>query len=326
METLIFVFTSPYIQLFILGLLAGYFKSDLELPQAFTKALSIYLMLAIGMKGGVEIANSTVPFTEIILVLGFAFLLSLLIPFLSFFFLRKTTELSRLDSAAIAAHYGSVSAVTFSFGMAVLNDKGIPFEGYVVTVLAIMEFPAILSGLLLAKKSERLAKDSKQKMLSSKILREVFLNGSIVLLIGGMIVGMTANEVAMAKVKPYLIDPFFGVLCLFLLELGLVCAKQVREAKGFSFKLFAFGIYMPIIASTITMFFCVLLGFDLGVSILLVTLAASASYIAVPAAMKIALPDANPAYYITLSLCITFPFNLLIGIPVYTYFAQMLIG
>jgi hypothetical protein len=326
METALTIITSPFIQLFILGLLAGFFKSDLELPQAFTKALSIYLMLAIGMKGGIEIAKTDAPIAEVFAVIMSGIVLSFSFPFISYFIIRKTTKLNRIDSAAISAHYGSVSAVTFSFAMAFLKEQNIPFEGYAVTVLAVMEFPAILAGLILAKKSQRLDSEIKTKMLSSKVLKEVFLNGSIVLLVGGMIVGMTSNPDALAKVKPYLVDPFYGILCLFLLELGLLASKKVKEVKEFSWKLAAFGIYMPLINATIGFTVATFLGFNLGMAILFVTLCASASYIAVPAAMKIALPQANPAYYITLSLCITFPFNMLFGIPLYTAVGKMLAG
>jgi hypothetical protein len=229
-----------------------------------------------------------------------------------------------LDAAAVSAHCGSVSAVTFSYAMGYIKNEGIIFEGYLVTLMALMEFPAILSGLILAKRSRKLQNQSKEKLLSGKIIREVFLNGSIVLLVGGLIIGMSGNDKGMAVIKPYLIDPFYGILGLFLLELGLVAARRLKEIDGFPKALALFGVYMPLVAATISLTTSYLLGFDLGTTILLTTLAASASYIAVPAAMKIALPDANPAYYVTLSLCITFPFNLIIGVPLYTELAKFI--
>ncbi len=324
MDIFVQIITSPFIQLFILGFMAGYFKSDLELPEAFTKALSIYLMLAIGMRGGMEIANTEVPISEILLLISAGIVLSFATPFLCYCILRKTTGISRLDGAAVAAHYGSVSAVTFSFAMTYLRDKGIHFEGYVVTLLAVMEFPAILSGLILAKRSVRLEESIKTKLLSTKLLKEVFLNGSVVLLIGGMLVGATSDAGALAKVKPYLIDPFSGILCLFLLELGLLAAKEAKKTNDFSWKLAAFGIYMPFILASIAFAIALVLGFDTGDTILLAILAGSSSYIAVPAAMKIALPQANPAYYITLSLCITFPLSMILYVPLFTYIGEWL--
>ncbi len=325
MEILIQILTSPFIQLFILGLLAGFFKSDLELPEALTKSLSIYLMLAIGMKGGIEIAHTQAAYSEIALLLATAIALSFLTPYLCYWILRKTTEITRLDAAAISAHYGSVSAVTFSFALTYLRDRGVHVEGYAVTLLAVMEFPAILGGLMLAQRSVRLPHEKKTKLLSKKVLQEVFLNGSVFLLLGGMIIGATANPEGMAKVKPYLIDPFNGILCLFLLELGLLAAKEVKKVNNFSWKLAAFGVYMPIVLGLITFPIAMILGFTPGDTIILAILGASASYIAVPAAMKIALPEANPAYYITLSLCITFPLTMIVYIPMFTYLGQMLL-
>jgi hypothetical protein len=323
MEAAINIITSPFIQLFILGLLAGFFRSDLKIPEAFTKMLSIYLMLAIGLKGGVEINKSDLPFAEIFIVLLTGVVLSFLLPFLSYALIRKTCRLDRLNAAAVSAHYGSVSAVTFGYAMGYLGDQGIHFEGYLVTLMALMEFPAILSGLILAKRSKKLESQSKEKLLSMKLIQEVFLNGSIVLLIGGLIIGMSGNEKGMAVIKPYLIDPFYGILGLFLLELGLVAARRLKEVENFPFKLAMFGIYMPLISAVIGTLISNIFGFDVGTTILLSTLAASASYIAVPAAMKIALPEANPAYYVTLSLCITFPFNLIVGVPLYTWMAGL---
>jgi uncharacterized protein len=326
MEVLIQILTSPFIQLFILGLLAGGFKSDLELPEALTKSLSIYLMLAIGMKGGLEIAHTQADSNEIILLITVAIAMSFLTPYLCYYVLRKTTAVSRLDAAAISAHYGSVSAVTFSFALAYLKDVGVHVEGYAVTLLAVMEFPAILGGLMLAKRSVRLPNEKKTRLLSPKILQEVFLNGSVFLLLGGMVIGATASPEGMAKVKPYLIDPFNGILCLFLLELGLLASKEMKKVKDFSWQLAAFGVYMPIILGLITFPIAILLGFTPGDTIILAILGASASYIAVPAAMKIALPEANPAYYITLSLCITFPLTMIFYVPLFTYLGKVFIG
>jgi len=307
-------------------MLAGFFKSDLELPQAFVKALSIYLMLAIGLKGGLAIKKSDVPLAEILYILGAGVSLSIIIPIISYALLRKTTGISRYDAAAICAHYGSVSAVTFGYGLTFLGNNDISFQGHILTLPPIMEFTAILMGLLLAKRSNRLNSKTKENLFSAKVLKEVLLNGSIVLLIGGMLVGLTANEKAMASVKPYLIDPFNGILCLFLLELGLVAAKGIIDSKNFPIKLAFFGVYMPLLSAAIALGLAYILGLELGTAILLMVLAASASYIAVPAAIRIAIPEANAGYYITLSLCVTFPFNLVIGVPLYTYIAKLFLG
>ncbi len=325
-DLIIQILTSPYIQLFILGLLAGFFKSDLELPAAFTKTLAIYLMLAIGLKGGMELHSTKAPFSEVFLVLMAGIVLGFLIPFIAYCLLRKMSGIDRLNAAAVAAHYGSVSAVTFSFAMGYLTNNGIFFAGYLVTLLAVMESPAILTGLYLAKRSKRIDSNKKEKLLSSKLLREVFLNGSIVLLIGGLVIGMTMNVEGKETIKPYLIDPFYGILCLFLLELGLVASKEIKNVTNFSFMTILFGILMPLIGAALGLATSILLQFDVGTATLLSVLCASASYIAVPAAMKLALPEANPAYYITLSLCITFPFNLILGVPLYAEIANRFLG
>ncbi len=318
------IVTSPFIQFFLLAIIAGLAKSDLNIPDQVTKALSMYLMLAIGLKGGLAIANSSVPLTEIAVVLLSGVFLSFLIPLIGYGLLRKTTGLSRLDSAAIAAHYGSVSVVTFSYAVAYLNGKGYSHAGYVVTLMAFMEAPAIITGLLLAKGSQRLKPGAKRRLLSPEVLRDVAFNSSVVLLLGGLIIGLTADKQAIEGLKPYLINPFYAVLCIFLIDLGLITARQFKNLKIFPFPLILYCLYMPLISMAIGLTTAAILGLHLPEMMLLATLCASASYIAVPAAMRIALPEANPALYVTCSLAITFPFNLIVGIPLYFYLADWL--
>jgi hypothetical protein len=325
-DTLHDIVTSPFIQFFLLAILAGLAKSDLNIPDQVTKALSMYLMLAIGLKGGLAISNSPVPISEIALVLLAGVFLSFLIPFLGYSLIRLTTNLSRLDSAAIAAHYGSVSVVTFSYAVAYLHGKGYSHAGYVVTLMAFMEAPAIITGLLLAKGSQRLKPGAKRRLLSPEVLRDVAFNSSVVLLLGGLMIGITAEKQAMEGLQPYLIKPFYAVLCIFLIDLGLITARQFKNLKIFPLPLILYCLYMPLTSMVIGIGMAALLGLQVPEMMLFATLCASASYIAVPAAMRIALPEANPALYVTCSLAITFPFNLIVGIPLYFQVANWISG
>lgn len=326
LESLLTILLSPYIQFFILAVLAGLCRSDLEIPEQVTRAMSMYLMIAIGMKGGLALRDSGLDIAEFAGVLVAGVLIGLMMPVIGFWLLRGTTPLSRMDAAAIAAHYGSISVVTFSFAVNFLDTKGLGYAGYIVTLMALMEAPAIFAGILLARNSRQLDDTSKKRLLTGKIIRESLLNGSIVLLFGSMAIGLAADPTKLEQITPYLLNPFYAVLCVFLLELGLVTARQLPNVGKFPLGLLAFGIYMPLIGCAFglgaSMFF------DLGVAetTLFATLCASASYIAVPAAMKVALPQANPALYVTSALAITFPFNLIIGVPLYYYLAKMVAG
>ncbi len=320
------ILLSPYIQFFILAVLAGLFRSDLEIPDQVTRAMSMYLMIAIGMKGGLAIRASDVPFSEVGAVLITGIAIGFLIPVIGYKLLRASTGLSRLDAAAISAHYGSISVVTFSFAVSFLESNGYSYGGYIVTLMALMEAPAIFSGIMLARGSQQIDAAGKRKLFSSEIIRDALLNGSIVLLIGSMFIGMNADMGAIEKIKPFLLDPFFAVLCIFLLELGLVTARQLPNVGKFPLGLIAFGIYMPLIGAGLGIGASVVLGLGLGEMLLFATLCASASYIAVPAAMKVALPQANSALYVTSSLAITFPFNLIIGIPIYYWVCTLVTG
>jgi uncharacterized protein len=309
---------APPIQFFILALLAGLLRSDLDIPEQVTKAMSMYLMIAIGLKGGIALRQSS---PEELLnlwpIFFFAIMLSFLLPFVGWMLLRTTTRLTRLDSAAVAAHYGSVSVVTFSYAVSYLEAHHHHYQGYIVTLMALMEAPAILSGIILARESKRLGEAEQKRLFSGEVLRDALFNSSIVLLLGSLVIGMTSDPVGLDRIKPYIINPFYAVLCIFLMELGLVSARRLRNLRSFPLGLVAFAFYMPLIGASLALAIARSVGIGFEEAVLFSVLGASASYIAVPAAMKLALPQANEVYYITSSLVLTFPFNLIIGVPLY---------
>ena len=315
---------SPAILFFALGIIAGFVKSDLEVPESISRYLSIYLMMAIGLKGGVAIANTPEFTVQIIQAIAAGFLISLLMPFLAFGILRATTNLDRPTAAAVAAHYGSISLVTFATATAFLKTNNIQYAGYVVAILALMEAPAILSGLFIAHRS---APEIKSHAVEEKKLsREIFTNGAILLLFGAFAIGWITGQKGMDKVGGFLDTPFQGILCLFLMDMGLLVAKNLQHLKSFTWKLALFGIYMPLIGASIGLAASHIMALDLGTGTLFTVLCASASYIAVPAAMRLALPEAKTAIYVPMSLAITFPFNVTIGIPLYYALAGKLLG
>jgi hypothetical protein len=311
---------SPIILSFALGLLAALARSDLTIPEAVAKGMSIYLLFAIGFKGGAAVAANGVD-AKLLSAIGAGIVLSFGLPFIAFALLKILTKLSPLDAAAVAAHYGSISIVTFVAATSVLQGSMIPSEGYMVAVAAAMEAPAILSALWLVARSGGTGK------MEPELLREIMLNGSIVLLVGAFFIGAVTGEEGLAQIAPFIITPFQGVLCLFLLDMGLIAGRGLRQAKGIvSLPMVAFGILMPMIGSVLGLAMGMLIGLSLGGIVLMMVLSASASYIAVPAAMRVALPKANPAVYLTLSLGVTFPFNLTLGIPIYLAIAQTVTG
>ena len=310
---------SPPVLFFALGLVAALARSDLSIPEAIAKALSLYLMLAIGFKGGVAASDNGLT-VDLLLVIGAAGVLSASIPILAFWLLRATTQVSQIDAAAIAAHYGSISIVTFIAGTAALDAAGIAFPGIMVAAAAAMEAPAIAIALFLAHRGQ-----AGTPQTPKAPWREVALNGSIVLLIGAFVIGMVTGQKGYGDIEPFIAHPFKGVLCLFLLDMGLVAGRELRQVrKTLTPALLAFGLYMPPIAGVIGGVTGALIGLPDGGIALLAILSGSASYIAVPAAMRLALPQAKPALYLTLSLAITFPFNLTIGIPFYIALAGWL--
>jgi len=311
---------SPIILSFALGLLAAFALSDLTIPEAVAKGMSIYFLFAIGFKGGASVASHGVDAT-LLLAVGAGVILSFGLPLIAFALLKVMTNLSRTDAAAVAAHYGSISIVTFVAATSVLEGRMIDAEGYMVAVAAAMEAPAILSALWLVARSGTGGK------MEEGLMREIMLNGSIVLLVGAFAIGMITGEKGLADIAPFIVSPFKGVLCLFLLDMGLIAGRGLRSAKGIvTLPIAAFGIAMPLIGASFGLAAGLLIGLSTGGILLMMVLAASASYIAVPAAMRVALPQANPAVYLTLSLGITFPFNLTLGIPLYLTVAQMVTG
>ena len=311
---------SPIILCFILGVLSSVARSDLSIPEAVAKGMSIYLLFAIGFKGGVAVSSHGVDST-LILSLVAGLVLSFTLPLLAFALLRVMTRMSKIDAAAVSAHYGSISIVTFLAGTSVLEGRLIDSEGYLVAVAAVMEAPAILSALWLV------ARGSSQAKIETELLREILLNGSIVLLVGSFFIGAITGEKGLAEISSFIVSPFKGVLCLFLLDMGLIAGRGLRSMRGvIGFGAIGFAILMPLVASMTGLFFGLLIGLSLGGVVLMMVLSASASYIAVPAAMRVALPEANPSIYLTLSLGITFPFNLTLGIPIYLAFAQLATG
>ncbi len=311
---------SPIILSFVLGVAAAFARSDLTIPEAVAKGMSIYLLFAIGFKGGAGVAAHGVDGT-LVLTLAAGLVLSFGLPLIAFQLLRVLTGFSDTDRAAVAAHYGSISIVTFVAATSVLDGRGIDSEGYMVAVAAIMEAPAIMSALWLLSRSGGVAR------ADGALYREIMTNGSIVLLVGAFLIGVITGEEGLETIAPFIVSPFQGVLCLFVLDMGLVAGRGLRESRGvLGGGAILFGVLMPPIGAACGLMLAILIGLSAGGAALLMTLSASASYIAVPAAMRVALPQANPSIYLTLSLGVTFPFNLTIGIPLYAALATMIAG
>lgn len=301
---------------FLLGVAAGLAKSDLKLPAALYDALSIYLLLAIGLKGGMELAKQ--PFFSVAPQALMAMSLGVVLPLIAFPVLLGLGRLARADAASIAAHYGSVSVVTFAVGQNYLTAQRIPFEAHMPLILVLLEVPGILVGVMLARAG------GPQRPAWGRLLHEVLLGKSIVLLVGGLLIGWAAGPVGLEPMQPFFGGLFKGVLCLFLLEMGLVASAQLGSVRQSGAFLVGFGVAMPLVASVLGAALGWAIGLSPGGTMLLATLAASASYIAAPAAMRIAVPEANPALSITAALAVTFPFNLLLGIPLYAQMSRWL--
>jgi len=313
---------SPVVLFFVLGFGAGLLRSSLSVPEALAKGLSLYLMLAIGFKGGVEMSHASLD-AGVVGTIGLGLGAGFGLPVVAFAILRGFTRLETIDAASVAAHYGSISVVTFVAASDYISGLGLAYDGYIVAVVAMMETPAIISGLWLAQRS---ASAKKKRGMDRELMREVFLNGSVILLTGSLVIGWVTGDAGMKSIEPFIGAPFKGVLCLFLLDMGLAASTRLRAARGMDARLVAFGALMPLIGATVGLLGSRLVGLSIGTGTLLTVLCASASYIAVPAAMRVALPQANPAYSLTLSLGVTFPFNVVLGIPLYTHLAQRLLA
>lgn len=311
---------TPAVLFFALGIIAGFFKSDLEIPDSISRYLSIYLMMAIGFKGGVAIAATPDVNAQVLGAVAAGVVFGFLQPFLGYALLRLTTRLDSPTAAAVSAHYGSISMVTFVTAVSFLKLHEASYAGYIVAVLALMEAPAILSGLFIA---HRTSPQTRTHAREEKLLaREIFTNGAILLLFGSFLIGWATGAPGMEKMEGFLVTPFQGILALFLLDMGLLVSKNLHHLRHFTLSLALFGIYMPLVGAAVGLGVAMLLGMDVGTGTLFMVLCASASYIAVPAAMKLALPEAKAAIYIPMSLAITFPFNVVFGIPLYYVVAQ----
>jgi len=318
METLLTNFTSPIVLAFVLGIVAKLIKSDLEFPRPIYQGLSIYLLLAIGLKGGVEL--STTPFAEFVWPATSTLFLGILTPLTAYAVLRYMGKIDIDNSAGIAAHYGSVSAVTFIAAISYAETLGDTPEGFMPTLVALLEVPGIIVALMIPQLSKSESGSIK------KAFHEVITGSSIVLLLGGLVVGYIAGPLKFEPVKPFFVNGFQGALVLFLLELGMITARRLQDLRKVGFFLLGFGIIVPIIHG----FLAVVIGLWSGLSVagasVFAAMVSSGSYIAAPAAVRIALPKASPTLYLTASLGITFPFNIAFGIPLYYIIATWLGG
>lgn len=315
----------PAILFFALGMFACLIKSDLKFPPDMHKMIVIYLLIGIGLHGGKELGAANMG--DAISAVYAAFAFGIILPIVAYIILRALGKIDPLNAAAISAHYGSVSAGTYMTAVAFLGGIGVTYEAYPVIMLAIMESPAIMIGLVLAGYSRRVmggaAKNEKGMM--KHLLIDAFTNGSILLLFGSMAIGWMVSEPSYKKIEPFFELIFMGALCIFLCDMGMEAGKRLSEFKSVGLFLVCFGIVMPLIGAafgiTVGHF---MLGYSVGGVTLVTVLAASCSYIAVPPAMRLAIPEANPSFYLTLSLGVTFPFNIVIGIPMYYAAAQYL--
>ena len=307
----------PIVYFFVLGVAARLLRSDLKLPGVLYESLTIYLLLAIGIKGGVELASHA--YGHIAIQLAAALGIGVTIPLIAFPILRYAGKLDNYNAGAMAAHYGSVSVVTFAVGMAFLAQRNIAYEAYMPLFVALLEAPGIIVGVMLGRMAE-----SGRESRWPTLIKEILLGKSIVLLLGGLAIGWLAGPLTIAPLKPFFYDLFKGALCLFLLEMGLIVAGRIGDLRKAGAFLICFGVLMPLCAGGMGAVAGWLVQLSVGGTTLLATLAASASYIAAPAAVRIALPQANPGLSLAAAIGITFPFNITIGIPVYHYFAQLL--
>jgi uncharacterized protein len=309
---------NPPVLFFFLGMLAIFLQSDLEIPQPLPKLFSLYLLLAIGFKGGYEIEESGIN-PEIALTLLAAIFMASVVPIYSFFILKL--KLDVYNAAAIAATYGSISAVTFITAQSFLKVLNIDSSGHMVAALALMESPAIIVGIVLvrffANSQAETGTEEAEKFSWGEVFREAFLNGSVFLLVGSVFVGILTGEKGWEKLHPFTQDIFYGVLSFFLLDMGMVAARRIKDLSNTGYFLMGFGVVMPVINAIIGIFISKLIGMSEGNALLFAVLCGSASYIAVPAAMRMTVPEANPSLYVSMALAITFPFNIIVGIPLY---------
>ena len=305
----------PVILFFVLGLVAGLAKSDLRLPPAIYDLLSTLLLITIGLKGGVELARS--PLAGLLPQVAGVLAIGLVLPLLVFPVLRVLGRLGKADAASLAAHYGSVSVATFAVGVAFLAERNVAYDSQLPLFLVLLEVPAIVVGILLAR-------GFRGEQRWGKLAHEIFLGKSIVLLVGGLAIGWAAGPTGIEPLEPLFFDLFKGVLALFLLEMGLIAASQAQALRDRGLFLVTFGILAPVPLALAGAIAGWLMGLSVGGTTLLAVLTGSASYIAAPAAIRMAVPEANPTLSLTASLGVTFPFNIFVGIPIYYSIAAAL--
>ena len=316
-------FLDPTILFFVLGIIAGALRSNLEIPPQISRFLSLYLLMALGLKGGFALAKSGLT-TEVAISLVCALLLAVMVPIAAYVLLRRF--LNGYDAAAVAATYGSVSAVTFITTVQYLDNQGIGFGGHMAAAMALMESPAIVMAVLLAnlqrKRDARAGGLPETGMSLKHLLRESLTDGTPLLLMGAMLIGMLTGDAGKVAMQPFTGDLFKGMLAFFLLDMGLLAARNVGGVRGKSAWLLAYAVVGPLLHAGLALLLGKTFGMSPGNTILLMVLAGSASYIAVPAVVRQAIPEANPSLYFGMSLGLTFPFNILLGIPLYTKAVQ----
>ncbi len=301
-------------------------KSDLDIPQPVAKLLSLYLLMAIGLKGGVELASAEASF-QVVAGLGAAVVLAAVVPVWTFFLLRK--RMGTMNAAGIAATYGSISAVTFIIAASFLQSRGVPYGGHMVAAMALMESPAIIVGILLANRfgardEQTDATAPRATIQWPRLFHEACFNSAVILLTGALLIGMLIGPEGMTELAPFIKAPFKGVLCLFLLDMGIVATRRVADLRRAGPTPIAFGLIAAPVHAGLGIAVAYSLRLPAGDALLLAVLAGSASYIAVPAALRLSLPKANPSVYVPMSLGLTFPFNVIVGIPLYWAVIQSL--
>ena len=329
-------FLDPAILFFVFGVFAGLVRSNLEIPAALSRFLSLYLLMALGLKGGFALAKSGFN-SEVLTTLGCVVALAVIVPLLAYQIMRRL--LDGFDAAAIAATYGSVSAVTFITTMQYLESHGLPYGGHMAAAMALMESPAIILAVLLANRLRQQAAESPGLVVAGgtpsagpapvslgHLLHESFTDGAQLLLLGAMLIGFLTGAQGEALLAPFSVDLFKGMLSFFLLDMGLTAARQLAQLGRPSPWLLVYAVAGPLLHASLALGLAWLLGIEAGNGMLLMVLAASASYIAVPAALRFAIPEARPALYIGLSLGVTFPFNILLGIPLYASVARSVLA
>jgi hypothetical protein len=320
-------FLDPAILFFLFGMFAGVFKSNLEIPPQISRFLSLYLLMALGLKGGFALAKSGID-ANVFISLSCAILLAIIVPLIAYRILKNFV--TGYNAAAIAATYGSVSAVTFITATQILESKGILFGGHMAAAMALMESPAIIIAIVFANKVRQQDTsvkklDTKNQFSMGKLLHESFTDGAQLLLLGALVIGLVTGESGQAVMKPFSVDLFKGLLAFFLLDMGLLAARNLAGLKGQSFYILAYAIVGPLFHAALALGLALIMQLAFGDTVLLMVLASSASYIAVPAVVRYAIPEANPAFYIGMPLAITFPLNIIFGIPLYIYIANYFI-